>query len=118
MQMSVATPTNVIIIDKLELNPLHDSSDKPVWGAIYSVVSDTARALHIATNSFCASGTWLSNGTCERHFPIHVWNRSIADHKQRVYGAIQKAHARFAPQWSTLVGTPLSLAPTQLPQMA
>ncbi|KAF8595714.1 hypothetical protein BDV93DRAFT_528475 [Ceratobasidium sp. AG-I] len=63
MQMSVASSTNVIIIDKFEQNPLHDSADKPVWGSIYSVVSNTPRALHIATNSFCASGTWLSNGT-------------------------------------------------------
>ncbi|KAG9125191.1 hypothetical protein FRC07_008613 [Ceratobasidium sp. 392] len=63
MQMSVATATNVVIIDKFEQNPLHDSNDKPVWGAVYSVISNTARALHITTNSFCATGTWLSNGT-------------------------------------------------------
>lgn len=65
MQMTVATETNVVIIDKFEQNPLHDENDKPVWGSVYSVVSNTARPLHIETNSFCATGTWLSNGTCE-----------------------------------------------------
>ncbi|CAE6500679.1 unnamed protein product [Rhizoctonia solani] len=63
MQMTVATETNVVIIDKFEQNPLHDENDRPVWGAVYSTVSNTARPLHVVTNSFCATGTWLSNGT-------------------------------------------------------
>ncbi|KAG9122754.1 hypothetical protein FRC07_000723 [Ceratobasidium sp. 392] len=63
MQMTVASPDNVVIVDKFEQNVLHDEDDKPVWGAVYSVKSDTARPLHIKTNSFCATGTWLSNGT-------------------------------------------------------
>ncbi|KAG9083361.1 hypothetical protein FRC07_013934, partial [Ceratobasidium sp. 392] len=63
MQMTVASATNVVIIDKHENNPLHDENGKPVWGAVYSTSSDTARPLHIATNTFCATGTWLSNGT-------------------------------------------------------
>ncbi|KAH7342144.1 glyoxal oxidase N-terminus-domain-containing protein, partial [Rhizoctonia solani] len=63
MQLTVATSTNVVVIDKFEQNPLHDERDKPVWGAVYSTISNTARPLHIVTNSFCATGTWLSNGT-------------------------------------------------------
>ncbi|KAJ1307166.1 hypothetical protein OPQ81_001283 [Rhizoctonia solani] len=63
MQMTVATSTNVVIIDKFEQNHLHDENDKSVWGAVYSTVSDTARPLHLVTNSFCATGTWISNGT-------------------------------------------------------
>ncbi|CAE7186371.1 unnamed protein product, partial [Rhizoctonia solani] len=63
MQLTVATSTNVVILDKFENNPLHDENDKPVWGSIYSTVADTARPLHIVTNGFCATGTWLSNGT-------------------------------------------------------
>ncbi|KAG8696208.1 hypothetical protein FRC09_008661 [Ceratobasidium sp. 395] len=63
MQMSVASPTNVIIIDKFEQNPLHDQNDRPVWASVYSFKSDTVRPLHLTTNSFCATGTWLSNGT-------------------------------------------------------
>ncbi|KAG9127444.1 hypothetical protein FRC07_013761 [Ceratobasidium sp. 392] len=63
MMLTVATETTVAIFDKLEHNPLHDENDKPAWGSVYSVNSDTARPLHIITNSFCATGTWLSNGT-------------------------------------------------------
>ncbi|CAE6497104.1 unnamed protein product [Rhizoctonia solani] len=63
MQMTVATSTNVVIIDKFEQNLLHDEQDKPVWGAVYSTATDTARPLHVVTNSFCATGTWISNGT-------------------------------------------------------
>ncbi|CAE6537759.1 unnamed protein product [Rhizoctonia solani] len=63
MQMSVATEKNVIIIDKYEQNPLLDSTGDHSLGALYSTVTDTVRALNIKTNSFCATGTWLSNGT-------------------------------------------------------
>lgn len=63
MQMTVATSANVVIFDKFEQNPLHDAQDKPVWGSVYSTVTDMARPLHLDTNSFCATGTWLSNGT-------------------------------------------------------
>ncbi|CAE6492836.1 unnamed protein product [Rhizoctonia solani] len=63
MQLTVASSTNVVILDKFENNPLHDENDKPVWGSVYSTVSDSVRALHIMTNGFCATGTWLSNGT-------------------------------------------------------
>ncbi|CCO36399.1 Galactose oxidase Short=GAO [Rhizoctonia solani AG-1 IB] len=63
MQMTVATDKNVVIIDKYEQNPLHDSTGDHSLGALYSTVTDTVRALNIKTNSFCATGTWLSNGT-------------------------------------------------------
>ncbi|KAG8692449.1 hypothetical protein FRC08_009769 [Ceratobasidium sp. 394] len=63
MQMTVATDSTVVIIDKLERNVLHDEKDLPVWGAVYSTKTDTARPLHITTNSLCATGTWISNGT-------------------------------------------------------
>ncbi|KAG9098252.1 hypothetical protein FS749_004276 [Ceratobasidium sp. UAMH 11750] len=68
MQLTVATDSTVVIIDKFEQNPLHDTNDLPVWGAVYSTKTDTARALHIITNSFCAAGTWISNGTRLRMF--------------------------------------------------
>lgn len=63
MQMAVVSFDTVLIIDKLESNPLHDEQDKPVWGAVYSLKSNTARPLKLSTNSFCAGGGWLSNGT-------------------------------------------------------
>ncbi|KAG8712628.1 hypothetical protein FRC08_014291 [Ceratobasidium sp. 394] len=65
MQLTVATDSTVVIIDKFEQNVLHDENNLPVWGALYSTKTDTARALRIITNSLCATGTWISNGTCE-----------------------------------------------------
>ncbi|KDN33568.1 hypothetical protein RSAG8_13341, partial [Rhizoctonia solani AG-8 WAC10335] len=63
MQMTVATETKVVIFDKYEQNPLRDASGDHSLGSLYSVQTDTVRALNIKTNSFCATGTWLSNGT-------------------------------------------------------
>ncbi|KAF8673870.1 Copper radical oxidase [Rhizoctonia solani] len=63
MQMTVATETNVVVIDKYEQNPLRDASGDHSLGSIYSTDSNTVRPLNIKTNSFCATGTWLSNGT-------------------------------------------------------
>ncbi|KAG9082086.1 hypothetical protein FRC06_005230 [Ceratobasidium sp. 370] len=63
MQLTVASDSTVVIIDKFEQNVLHDETDHPVWGAVYSTKTDTARPLHLVTNSFCATGTWISNGT-------------------------------------------------------
>ncbi|CAE6495833.1 unnamed protein product [Rhizoctonia solani] len=63
MQMTVATETNVVVIDKYEQNPLRDASGDHSLGALYNVNTNTVRALNIKTNSFCATGTWLSNGT-------------------------------------------------------
>ncbi|KAF8595715.1 DUF1929-domain-containing protein [Ceratobasidium sp. AG-I] len=63
MQMTVAGDSSVMIIDKLEENPLHDSNDKPAWAAIFSTITNSAKPVSLITNSFCATGTWLSNGT-------------------------------------------------------
>ncbi|QRV89331.1 glyoxal oxidase [Ceratobasidium sp. AG-Ba] len=68
MQLAVLNSQTVIIIDKLEKNPLHDSSDRPVWAAVYTIASQALRPLKLITNSFCATGSWLSNGTRVRHF--------------------------------------------------
>lgn len=33
------------------------------WGAIYEISSQSVRPLTLITNSFCAGGGWLSNGS-------------------------------------------------------
>ncbi|KAF8706027.1 Copper radical oxidase, partial [Rhizoctonia solani] len=63
MQMTVATDNYVVVIDKYEQNPLRDASGDHSLGSIYLTDSNTVRPLNIKTNSFCATGTWLSNGT-------------------------------------------------------
>ncbi|QRV74666.1 glyoxal oxidase [Ceratobasidium sp. AG-Ba] len=63
MQMTVASNTSVLIIDKYEQNPLLDASGSHALASLYYTLTDKVRALNMKTNSFCATGTWLSNGT-------------------------------------------------------
>ncbi|KAG8713416.1 hypothetical protein FRC08_013278 [Ceratobasidium sp. 394] len=64
MQLTVVGQDTVMFIDKLEWNPLLDNRGQHALGAIYSLKSHTVRSLNgIMTNSFCAGGGWLSNGT-------------------------------------------------------
>ncbi|KAG8794240.1 hypothetical protein FRC12_000092 [Ceratobasidium sp. 428] len=64
MQMVVVGPDTVMMIDKLESNPLKTSAGTHALGAMYNLKTNTVRPLNgITTNSFCAGGGWLSNGT-------------------------------------------------------
>ncbi|KAG8760725.1 hypothetical protein FRC14_002221 [Serendipita sp. 396] len=62
MQIAVVSATHAIIIDKVEHNPL-TINGHPAWGALYDLRTNEARALDIHSNSFCAGGTFLSNGS-------------------------------------------------------
>lgn len=62
MQLAVVDDNTVLIFDKQENNPLQIGG-KPVWGSLYDIPSTELRALEMQTNSFCAGGGWLSNGT-------------------------------------------------------
>ncbi|KAH7334305.1 glyoxal oxidase N-terminus-domain-containing protein [Rhizoctonia solani] len=55
MQLAVISDTEAIIIDKVEHNPLIIKGH-PAWGAIYNLE-------HHTSNSFCAGGSFLGNGT-------------------------------------------------------
>ena len=61
-QIAVVTDESVIIIDKVEHNPM-STNGHPAWSALYNLRDDTLTALNPASNSFCAGGTWLGNGT-------------------------------------------------------
>ncbi|KAG8813992.1 hypothetical protein FRC17_001343 [Serendipita sp. 399] len=62
MQIAVVSATQAIIIDKVEHNPL-TVNGHPAWGALYDLRTNQIRALDLRSNSFCAGGTFLSNGT-------------------------------------------------------
>jgi len=62
MQMAVVDDDTVLIFDKEENNPLK-LNGQSVWGSLYSIGSAEVTALEMQTNSFCAGGGWLSNGT-------------------------------------------------------
>jgi hypothetical protein len=62
MQISVVDNDHILIFDKAENNPLQVNGHS-AWGAIYTISTQKVRALNLQTNSFCAGGGWLSNGT-------------------------------------------------------
>lgn len=62
MQLAMVTDTHAIIIDKVEHNP-ETINGHPAWATLYNLRTHERRPLNIRSNSFCAGGTWLSNGT-------------------------------------------------------
>ncbi|GAA6047733.1 hypothetical protein JCM3770_001750 [Rhodotorula araucariae] len=80
MQMALVDNDHILLLDKAENNPLKDSAGHPALGAVYSIKHKTVRALNVKTNSFCAGGGWISNGTL-----VSVggnprqWNNQAAD---------------------------------------
>ena len=62
MQLAIVSSTHAIIIDKVEHNPLNVSGHG-AWGALYDLNTDQVQPLEMKTNSFCAGGAFLSNGT-------------------------------------------------------
>ncbi|KAL8291911.1 hypothetical protein RQP46_002169 [Phenoliferia psychrophenolica] len=62
MQISVISDDEIIIYDKSENNALQVAGHA-AWGAVYTISTSKVRALNLKTNSFCAGGGWLSNGT-------------------------------------------------------
>ncbi|KXN80994.1 hypothetical protein AN958_06506 [Leucoagaricus sp. SymC.cos] len=62
MQLSIISATHAIIIDKVEHNPL-SINGHGAWAALYNLNTDELKPLEMKTNSFCAGGAFLSNGT-------------------------------------------------------
>ncbi|KAN0129788.1 glyoxal oxidase [Lactarius tabidus] len=61
-QLFLGTLDKVYIVDKTENNPtpIHGH---PAWAAEFSISKSSARPMDIITNSFCAGGNVLGNGT-------------------------------------------------------
>ncbi|KAM0749961.1 copper radical oxidase [Meredithblackwellia eburnea MCA 4105] len=62
MQISVVSNDEILIYDKSEGNALQVNGHS-AWGAIYTISTSKVRPLDLKTNSFCAGGGWLGNGT-------------------------------------------------------
>ncbi|GAA5924677.1 uncharacterized protein JCM15063_005705 [Sporobolomyces koalae] len=62
MQITVVDDDNIVIFDKAEDNPLQVKGHS-AWGSVYRISTGKVRALDLKTNSFCAGGGWISNGT-------------------------------------------------------
>jgi hypothetical protein len=62
MQLAVISDYHALIVDKVEHNPLNVDGH-PAWAALYNFETHAVRPLRMQSNSFCAGGTFLSNGT-------------------------------------------------------
>ncbi|KAH7087931.1 glyoxal oxidase N-terminus-domain-containing protein [Auriculariales sp. MPI-PUGE-AT-0066] len=63
MQLIVVSETQAIVIDRVEHNTFKTSNGKPAWAALYGLDTHVARAVNVLTNTFCAGGGFLGNGT-------------------------------------------------------
>ncbi|CAL1706725.1 unnamed protein product [Somion occarium] len=61
-QIFLGTPSRVYVIDKTENNPTQIKGH-PAWAAEYDIIANKGRPMDIVTNSFCAGGNVLGNGT-------------------------------------------------------
>ncbi|KAF7971613.1 hypothetical protein HWV62_20712 [Athelia sp. TMB] len=61
-QVFLGTLDKVYIVDKTEDNPA-TINGHPAWGSEWSISANEARTMDVITNSFCAGGTVLGNGT-------------------------------------------------------
>jgi hypothetical protein len=62
MQLTVISPTHALIFDKVEHN-YASIAGHPAWSVLYDLNTHELRPLDLKSNSFCASGSFLSNGT-------------------------------------------------------
>ncbi|OJT08667.1 hypothetical protein TRAPUB_393 [Trametes pubescens] len=62
MQLVIISETHALVVDKVEHNPL-TVSGHPAWAALYNLKTHALKPLSMQSNSFCAGGTFLSNGT-------------------------------------------------------
>ncbi|KAG8965622.1 hypothetical protein FRC00_010175 [Tulasnella sp. 408] len=61
-QLFLGTKNKVYIVDKVENNPLRVNGHA-AWGSEYDLNDNTVRAMDVVTNTFCAGGALLGDGT-------------------------------------------------------
>ncbi|KAI0808903.1 glyoxal oxidase precursor [Irpex lacteus] len=86
LEAIVVSPSLVVMFDRASDDPLQINNHS-AWGALWDLETSTVKPLDVLTNSFCASGALLSNGTMvsiggdQRGFPgnpaIHPGNNAI-----------------------------------------
>ncbi|KAI9060002.1 copper radical oxidase [Trametes sanguinea] len=62
LESIVVSPTLVIFFDRASDDPLQINNHS-AWGALWNLETSTVKPLNVLTNSFCASGALLSNGS-------------------------------------------------------
>ncbi|KAI0757966.1 glyoxal oxidase N-terminus-domain-containing protein [Fomes fomentarius] len=62
LEAIVVSPNLVLFFDRAANDPLQ-INDHSAWGALWNLATSTVTPLDLVTNSFCASGALLSNGS-------------------------------------------------------
>ncbi|KAF4598452.1 hypothetical protein EYR38_006854 [Pleurotus pulmonarius] len=62
LESIVVSPTLAIFFDRASDDPLQINNHS-AWGVLWNLETSTATAIDVLSNSFCASGALLSNGT-------------------------------------------------------
>ena len=62
LESIIVNPNLALWFDRASDDPLQINNHS-AWGGLWDLDSSTIRPLNLLTNSFCASGTLLSNGT-------------------------------------------------------
>lgn len=75
LESIVVSPTLAIFFDRASDDPLQINGHS-AWGAIFNLETHETTALDVLTNSFCASGALLSNGTMVRVLSIISFSQS------------------------------------------
>ena len=65
LEAIVVSPTLAIFFDRASDDPLQINNHS-AWGALWNLETNEVKALDVLSNSFCASGALLSNGTMVR----------------------------------------------------
>ncbi|KAJ7200643.1 glyoxal oxidase N-terminus-domain-containing protein [Mycena pura] len=63
MQLMIVTETTAVIFDRVEHNPLMTEDGEPAWTAELNLNTHVVRPLHALSNTWCATGGFLGNGT-------------------------------------------------------
>ncbi|EPQ30665.1 uncharacterized protein PFL1_01566 [Pseudozyma flocculosa PF-1] len=63
MMLGLVNQDTVFILDKAENNRKKLDDGRPVWGAFFNLEDNSVRGVAVQTNTFCASGLTLGNGT-------------------------------------------------------
>jgi hypothetical protein len=62
LETIVVSPTLAVMFDRAQHNPLMINNHS-AWAALWNFETNTATPLNAVTDTFCASGALLSNGT-------------------------------------------------------
>ncbi|KAF7316243.1 hypothetical protein MIND_00142900 [Mycena indigotica] len=63
LEAIVVSPSLVVFFDRATNDPLKTADGRTAWGALWNLETNQATPLKLVSDSFCASGSLLSNGT-------------------------------------------------------